>query len=172
MSFENDKKSVEKDTYEWCLKHSKRLKTNDSHRKLNPSHERIMTQLPGELEHAVKYMCKKNLTVDDIANTFQYLRKRTNIGKYSPYKGNSFTDKQPFRVEKDKPRGNVAEVLNKKNSCTNCGPQDHYSNNYQKEKQKNIPLQKSKMKKFKQKILNLTPWEMPSGKTLMMAKTQ
>ncbi|MBW0552405.1 hypothetical protein O181_092120 [Austropuccinia psidii MF-1] len=91
---------------------------------------RLLTQLPGELEHAVKCRCNKNCTPDDIANTLQDVRKRTNIGKSSLYRSSSFKEKQPLRVEfKDKPRETVAEVAKKKNSCHNCSSTDHYSSN-------------------------------------------
>ncbi|MBW0585113.1 hypothetical protein O181_124828 [Austropuccinia psidii MF-1] len=66
---------------------------------------KLLTQLPGELEHALKCRCNQNYTLDDIANTLQDIRKRTNIGKFTPYKSSGFKEKQPFREElKDKPR--------------------------------------------------------------------
>ncbi|MBW0543244.1 hypothetical protein O181_082959 [Austropuccinia psidii MF-1] len=93
--------------------------------------------MPGEQEHAVKCRCNQNCTLDDIANILQDVRKRTIIGKYSPYKRSDFKDKQPFRVEfKDKPRERVAEVAKKKNYCHNCGSTDHYANNCPKAKKK------------------------------------
>ncbi|MBW0593769.1 hypothetical protein O181_133484, partial [Austropuccinia psidii MF-1] len=74
---------------------------------------------------------------DDIANTLQDVRKRKNIGKYSPYKSSGFKEKQPFRVYfKYKPKERVAEVVKKKNSCHNCGSTDHYANNCPKAKKK------------------------------------
>ncbi|MBW0560726.1 hypothetical protein O181_100441 [Austropuccinia psidii MF-1] len=61
--------------------------------------------MPGELENAVKCRCNHSFTLDDIAITLQDVRKRTNIGKYTPYKSSGCKEKQPFRVElKDKPR--------------------------------------------------------------------
>ncbi|MBW0503195.1 hypothetical protein O181_042910 [Austropuccinia psidii MF-1] len=105
--------------------------------------QKLLTQMPGELEHAVKCRCNQNCTLDDIANTLQDLRKRKNIGKYSPYKSSGFKEKQPFRVElKDKPRERVAEVTKKKNSCHNCGSTDHYANNCPKEKKKVYAIEK------------------------------
>ncbi|MBW0471872.1 hypothetical protein O181_011587 [Austropuccinia psidii MF-1] len=63
--------------------------------------------------------------------------KRANIGKYSPYRGNIFREKQPFGVEnKDKPREKVAEMSKKKNSCHNWGSIDRYDKNFSKEKKK------------------------------------
>ncbi|MBW0577288.1 hypothetical protein O181_117003, partial [Austropuccinia psidii MF-1] len=61
---------------------------------------KLLTQQPGELEHAVKCRCNQNCTLDDIGNTLQDIRKETNIGKFTPYKSSSFKEKQPFRVEK------------------------------------------------------------------------
>ncbi|MBW0484516.1 hypothetical protein O181_024231 [Austropuccinia psidii MF-1] len=94
-------------------------------------------QIPRELEHAVKCICNHNCTLDDISNTLQDVRKRTNIGKYALYKSSGFKEKQPFRVEfKDNHKERVAEVAKKKNSCHNCGSTDHYSNNCPKAKKK------------------------------------
>ncbi|MBW0473803.1 hypothetical protein O181_013518 [Austropuccinia psidii MF-1] len=80
---------------------------------------------------------------NDIANTLQDVRKRTNIGRFTPYRSSSFKEKQPFRVEfKDKPKEIVAEVTKKKNSCHNCGSTDHYANNYPKTKKKVYAIEK------------------------------
>ncbi|MBW0475920.1 hypothetical protein O181_015635 [Austropuccinia psidii MF-1] len=97
---------------------------------------KFLTQLPVELENAVKFRFNQIFTLDDITNTFQDVRKRKDIGKYSPYKGISFREKQPFQAEnKYKPREKVAE-LTKKNSCHNCGSTDHYANSLPKAKKK------------------------------------
>ncbi|MBW0564103.1 hypothetical protein O181_103818 [Austropuccinia psidii MF-1] len=104
---------------------------------------KLLTKLPGELEHAVKCRCNHNCTLGEIANTLQDIRKRKNTGKYFPYKRSGFTEKQPFRVEfKDKPRERVAEVTNQKNSCHNCGSTDHYAKNIPKEKEKSYDIEK------------------------------
>ncbi|MBW0549955.1 hypothetical protein O181_089670 [Austropuccinia psidii MF-1] len=119
--------------------------------------------MPGELDHAVKFRCNQNCTLDDIANTLQDIKKRTNIGKYSPYKSVVFKEKQPFRVEfKDKPRERVAEVTNKKNSRHNCGSTDHYANNFPKAKNKFYAIEKVPEEELPQRILNQTLWELPS----------
>ncbi|MBW0559216.1 hypothetical protein O181_098931 [Austropuccinia psidii MF-1] len=69
---------------------------------------KLLPQLPGELENAVKCRCNQNCTLDDIANTLQDVRKRANIGKFSVYRSSSFKEKQLLRVElKDKPRESV-----------------------------------------------------------------
>ncbi|MBW0485524.1 hypothetical protein O181_025239 [Austropuccinia psidii MF-1] len=99
--------------------------------------------MPGELEHAVKYRCNHNCTLDYIANTLQDVRKRANIGKYTPYKNSSFKEEQPFRMEfKDKPRERVAEMAKKKDSCHNCGSTYHYANNCPKAKKKVYAIEK------------------------------
>ncbi|MBW0515501.1 hypothetical protein O181_055216 [Austropuccinia psidii MF-1] len=98
---------------------------------------KLLTQIPGELEHAVKFRCNQNCTLYEIENTLQDVRKKTNIGKYSPLKSSVFIEKQPLRVNfKDKPRERVAEVAKKKYSCHNCGSRDHHANNCSKAKKK------------------------------------
>ncbi|MBW0520299.1 hypothetical protein O181_060014 [Austropuccinia psidii MF-1] len=143
MSFANDKYSGDKHSYEWCLRQSKRLKAIDPKINIQMRNHKLLTQIPGELEHAVKFRCNHNCTLDDIANTLQDVRKRTNISKYTQYKSSGFKGKQPFRVEfKDKPRERVAEVAKKKGSCPNCGSTDHYANNCPKENKKVYAIEK------------------------------
>ncbi|MBW0499817.1 hypothetical protein O181_039532 [Austropuccinia psidii MF-1] len=54
ISFENDKYSVDKDPYEWCLRQSRRLKAIDPQMKIKMRNHKLLTQIPGELEYAVK----------------------------------------------------------------------------------------------------------------------
>ncbi|MBW0510991.1 hypothetical protein O181_050706 [Austropuccinia psidii MF-1] len=143
MSFESEKYSVDKDPYEWCLRQFKRLKAIDLQMNTQMRNNKLLTQMPGKLEHAVKCRCNHNCTLDDIANTLQEVRKRTNIGKFTPYKSSGFIEKQPFRVEfKDKPKERVAEMEKTKNSCHNCGSTDHYANNFPKAKKKIYSIEK------------------------------
>ncbi|MBW0470328.1 hypothetical protein O181_010043 [Austropuccinia psidii MF-1] len=143
MTFENDKYAVDRDPHEWCLRQSKRLKAIHPQININMRNHVLLTQMPGELEHAVKCTCNQNCTLDDIANTLQDIRKRTNIGKFNPYKSSSFKEKKPFRVEfKDKPKERVEEVTKKKKSCLNCGSTDHYANNCPKERKKVYAIEK------------------------------
>ncbi|MBW0576286.1 hypothetical protein O181_116001 [Austropuccinia psidii MF-1] len=105
MSFENDQYSVENNPYEWCLRQSKRLEAIDPQMKIQIWNEKLLTKIPRELEHTIKCRCNQSCTLDEIANPLQDVRKRTNIGKYYPYKSSGFKEKQPFRVEvKDKPK--------------------------------------------------------------------
>ncbi|MBW0566817.1 hypothetical protein O181_106532 [Austropuccinia psidii MF-1] len=99
--------------------------------------EKLLTQIPGELEHAAKCRCNQSCTLGDIANTLQHIRKRTNIGKYSQYRSSSFKEKKPFRVDfKNILKERVAEVTQKKNYYRNCGSTDHYASNFPKAKRK------------------------------------
>ncbi|MBW0496811.1 hypothetical protein O181_036526 [Austropuccinia psidii MF-1] len=98
---------------------------------------KLLTQIPGELEHAVKCRCNQNCTLDYIANTLQDVRKRTNMGKYFPYKRSGCKEKKHFRVEfKDKRKEQVEEVTKKTNYFHNYGLTDHYASNCPKEKKK------------------------------------
>ncbi|MBW0557350.1 hypothetical protein O181_097065 [Austropuccinia psidii MF-1] len=54
MSFENDKYSVEEDPYEWCLRQSKRLKARNPEMNIQMRNHKLLKQMPGELEHALK----------------------------------------------------------------------------------------------------------------------
>ncbi|MBW0475475.1 hypothetical protein O181_015190 [Austropuccinia psidii MF-1] len=97
---------------------------------------KILKQISGEPKHAIKCRCNQIFTLDDIANTLQDVWKRTNIGKYSPYKSSSFKEKKRFRVDiKAKPKERVAEETKKKNLCNNCGSTYHYYNSFPKEKE-------------------------------------
>ncbi|MBW0463408.1 hypothetical protein O181_003123 [Austropuccinia psidii MF-1] len=58
ISFENNKYSVDKDPYEWCLRQSKRLKANDPQMNIQMRNHKLLTQMARELEHAVK--CRFN----------------------------------------------------------------------------------------------------------------
>ncbi|MBW0555704.1 hypothetical protein O181_095419 [Austropuccinia psidii MF-1] len=99
--------------------------------------------MPGELEHSVKYRCDHICTLDQFSNTLQDVRKRTIIGKYTPYKRSGFKEKQPFRVEfKDKSKERVAEVAMKKNSSHKFGSTDHFAKNCQKAKKKVYAIEK------------------------------
>ncbi|MBW0470317.1 hypothetical protein O181_010032 [Austropuccinia psidii MF-1] len=119
--------------------------TQIEHDVVPPENEESQTPytISRELEHAVKCRCNHNCTLDEIANILQDVTKRTNIGKYTPYKSSGFKEKQPFRVElKENPREMVEEVAKKKNCCNNCGSTDYYSNNCPKAKKEVYAIEK------------------------------
>ncbi|MBW0479119.1 hypothetical protein O181_018834 [Austropuccinia psidii MF-1] len=68
------KKSIN-DPYEWCLRQSKRLKAIDPQMNIQVRNHKLLTQIQGELEHAVKFRCNHNCTLDDIENTSQDAKK-------------------------------------------------------------------------------------------------
>ncbi|MBW0554753.1 hypothetical protein O181_094468 [Austropuccinia psidii MF-1] len=45
----------------------------------------MLTKLPGDLEHAVKFRCSKESTLDEISTTLQEVRVRTSIGRYNTH---------------------------------------------------------------------------------------
>ncbi|MBW0465108.1 hypothetical protein O181_004823 [Austropuccinia psidii MF-1] len=110
MLFEKYKYSVDQDSCEWCLIQSKRPKAIDPEMNIWMRNHKLLRQIPGELQHAVKCICNNNCTLDDIANTLKDF--------------------------KDNPRERVAEVEKKKNSCHTCGSTDHYAKNCPKAKEK------------------------------------
>ncbi|MBW0519422.1 hypothetical protein O181_059137 [Austropuccinia psidii MF-1] len=117
MSFENDKYSVDKDPYEWCLRKYKRLKAIYPQMNIQMRNKKLVTHMPGELENTVKCRCNQNFTLDEIANTLR----------------------DEF---KDKPSGRVEEVAKKKDSCHNCGSTNHYSKNCPKAKRTVYAIEK------------------------------
>ncbi|MBW0488324.1 hypothetical protein O181_028039 [Austropuccinia psidii MF-1] len=120
MSFESDKYSVDKYSYEWCLRQSKLLKGIDPQMNIHMSNHKLLTQGPGELGQAVKFRCNQHYTLDDSENTLQDFQRETTL-----------------RVDfKDKPSKRVEEAAKKKNSCHNCGSTYHYASNCPKAKKK------------------------------------
>ncbi|MBW0538894.1 hypothetical protein O181_078609 [Austropuccinia psidii MF-1] len=46
---------------------------------------KLLTKLPGDLEHAVKFRCSKESTLDEISTTSQEVRIRISIGIYNTH---------------------------------------------------------------------------------------
>ncbi|MBW0521120.1 hypothetical protein O181_060835 [Austropuccinia psidii MF-1] len=84
LSLGNDRYTVDKDSYDWCLIHSKRLIAIDPHIKKMRNHK-LLTKLPGDLEHEVKCRFSKESTLDEISNTLKEVRIRTSIGIYNTH---------------------------------------------------------------------------------------
>ncbi|MBW0493298.1 hypothetical protein O181_033013 [Austropuccinia psidii MF-1] len=109
----NLKYSVDKDPYEWCLRQSQRLKAIDPQMNIHMRNHKLLTQMPGEPEHAEKFRLKQICTLDDIANTLQDTNPRKKCG-----------------------------IDQEENTCHNCGSKDHYANNCPKEKEKVYAIKK------------------------------
>ncbi|MBW0541830.1 hypothetical protein O181_081545 [Austropuccinia psidii MF-1] len=173
ISFENDKYSVDKYPYEWCLSLFKRLKAIDPQMNIQMRNHKLLTQLPGELEHAVKCRCNLNCTLEDISNMLQDIRKRTNIGKFTPYKSSGFKEKQPFRVEfKGNPKKGWKKLKRRGILVTIVVQQTTMPTAFQRQIKKSMPLRNPQRSNPQQRILNQNPWVIPSENHLMMTKTQ
>ncbi|MBW0495732.1 hypothetical protein O181_035447 [Austropuccinia psidii MF-1] len=110
------------DPYKWCLRKLKRLQAIGPQINIQMGKHKLLMQMPGELDHAVKFRHNQSFTLYDIANPLQDLRKRTKVGKNSQFKSTSFKEKQPLRVDyKENPKEKILEVTKKKNTCHNCG---------------------------------------------------
>ncbi|MBW0476150.1 hypothetical protein O181_015865 [Austropuccinia psidii MF-1] len=79
LSFGNDRYTVDKDLYDWCMRKSKRLIAIDPHITTEMRNHKLLTKLPGDLENAVKFRCSKESTLDYI------VRIRTSIGRYNTH---------------------------------------------------------------------------------------
>ncbi|MBW0505409.1 hypothetical protein O181_045124 [Austropuccinia psidii MF-1] len=173
MSFKNDRYSVDKDPYEWALRQSKRLKAIDSQMNIQMRNQKLLTQMTGELEHAVKRRCNQNCTLDDIANTLQDLRKRTNIGRYSPYKSSGFKEKKPLRVGfKENPEKGWQKWKRRKILVKIVVQQTTIPTTVHRKRKQSMPLGKSQRKNPQKRILTQTLWEMPSENNPNKSKTQ
>ncbi|MBW0470649.1 hypothetical protein O181_010364 [Austropuccinia psidii MF-1] len=64
MSFENEKYSLNKDPYEWFPRQSEELKAIDPQMNIQMRNHKLLTQMLGELEHAMKCRCHHNYTLD------------------------------------------------------------------------------------------------------------
>ncbi|MBW0537680.1 hypothetical protein O181_077395 [Austropuccinia psidii MF-1] len=85
LSFGNDRYTVEKDTYDWCLRQSKSLIAICPHITTQMRNHKLLTKLPGDLEHAIKFRCSKESTLDEISTTLQEVRIITSISRYNTH---------------------------------------------------------------------------------------
>ncbi|MBW0566331.1 hypothetical protein O181_106046 [Austropuccinia psidii MF-1] len=83
LSFGNDRYTVEKDPYDWCLRQSKRPIAIDPDITTEKRNHKLLTKLPGDLEHEVKCRFSKESTLDEMSNTLQEVRIRKSIGRYN-----------------------------------------------------------------------------------------
>ncbi|MBW0556632.1 hypothetical protein O181_096347 [Austropuccinia psidii MF-1] len=81
LPFGNDRYTVDKDPYNWCLRQSKRLIAIDPHITTEMRNHKLLTKLPGDLEHAVKCRCSKEFTMYEILTNLQELRIIKTIGR-------------------------------------------------------------------------------------------
>ncbi|MBW0553665.1 hypothetical protein O181_093380 [Austropuccinia psidii MF-1] len=92
LSFGNDRYTVDKDPYDWCLRQLKRLMAIDPHITTEMRSHKLLSKLPGGLEHAVKFRFSKESTLDEISTTLQEVRIRTAIGFHNCESPNHYAD--------------------------------------------------------------------------------
>ncbi|MBW0468859.1 hypothetical protein O181_008574 [Austropuccinia psidii MF-1] len=69
---------------------------------------KLLINISGDLEHAVKFRFRKIRSIDDIANVVQDFRKKTSIGISSPDRSHDSRGKRKILMEKDiKPTNDV-----------------------------------------------------------------
>ncbi|MBW0515670.1 hypothetical protein O181_055385 [Austropuccinia psidii MF-1] len=91
---------------------------------------KLMTKLPGELEHAVKCICSKESTLDEISTTLQEVRSRTSIGRYNTH---SSGDKREVpTLEAKKSHDSESEITTE---FHNCQSPNHYAENSPKDRE-------------------------------------
>ncbi|MBW0542815.1 hypothetical protein O181_082530 [Austropuccinia psidii MF-1] len=66
MSFENDKYTVDKYPYEVYLRQSKRCKSNGPQINIQMRNHKLLTQMPGELEHEVDFQYEVKARVAEV----------------------------------------------------------------------------------------------------------
>ncbi|MBW0465258.1 hypothetical protein O181_004973 [Austropuccinia psidii MF-1] len=137
----SDRYSIEKDPYKLCLKQTKRLKFIDPEMTIKMRNHNLLKKLPRHLEHAVKCRCSKTISIDEIENFIQDVRKKTSIGSSLPYRSHDSRVKPKILTEKDMEPTNDAEAPRRINTFHNCGSPDHYVNNFPKGKKKIIAIE-------------------------------
>ncbi|MBW0587163.1 hypothetical protein O181_126878 [Austropuccinia psidii MF-1] len=129
LSFANDRYTVDKDPYGWCLRQSKSLIAIDPHITTEIRNHKLLTKLPGDLEHAVKCRLSKESTLDQISNTLQKVRIRKSIGRYNNHSTGD---------NRDNPTLEAKETHDSESEITtgfqNCGSTNQYAENSCKER--------------------------------------
>ncbi|MBW0581090.1 hypothetical protein O181_120805 [Austropuccinia psidii MF-1] len=90
---------------------------------------KLLTKLPGDLEHAVKCRCSKESTLDEISNTLQEVRIRTLIGRYNNHSTGD-TRANPT-LEAKAAYDSESEITT---GYPNCESPNHYAENSPKDR--------------------------------------
>ncbi|MBW0566087.1 hypothetical protein O181_105802 [Austropuccinia psidii MF-1] len=130
LSFGNDRYTVDKDPYDRCLRQSKRLIAIDPHITTQMRNHKLLTKLPGDFKHAVKFRCSKESTLDEISSTLQEVRSRTSIRRYN----NHSTDdnRENPTLEAKETHDSESEITT---GCQNCELPNHYTDNSPKDRE-------------------------------------
>ncbi|MBW0513041.1 hypothetical protein O181_052756 [Austropuccinia psidii MF-1] len=95
---------------------------------------KLLTKLPGELEHEVKCICLKESTLKEV-------RIRACIGRYNT----NFTGDNMDNPTLEAKEAHYSEVEMKK-ECHNCGSHNHYSDNCPKDSKEILPKEEKTIK--------------------------
>ncbi|MBW0461544.1 hypothetical protein O181_001259 [Austropuccinia psidii MF-1] len=126
LSVGNDRYTMDKDPYYWCLRQSKRLIAIDPHITTEMGNHKLLTKLPGELNHAVKCRCFKESTLDEISTTLQEVR--TSIGRYSTH--STGDNRENPTLEAKETNDSESEITT---GFHNCESSNYYAENFPKD---------------------------------------
>ncbi|MBW0489319.1 hypothetical protein O181_029034 [Austropuccinia psidii MF-1] len=90
---------------------------------------KLLTKIPGDLEHAVKFIFSKESTLDEISNTLQEVRIRTPIGRYNTHRTDNDRENLTFEAKE----AHEPEELNKKKSFHSFRSPNHYGYHFLKD---------------------------------------
>ncbi|MBW0522740.1 hypothetical protein O181_062455 [Austropuccinia psidii MF-1] len=122
--------TVDKYPYYWCLRQSKRLRAIDPHITTEIRNHKLLTKLPGDLAHAVKCICSKESTLNEISTTLQEVRIRTSIGRYITH-GTGDNRENPT-LEARETHDSESEITK---GFHNCESPNHYAENFAKDRE-------------------------------------
>ncbi|MBW0470022.1 hypothetical protein O181_009737 [Austropuccinia psidii MF-1] len=91
---------------------------------------KLLTNLPGDLEHAVKSRFSKESTLDKISATLQEVRIKTFIGRYNNH---SIGDNRENPTLEDKETHDSEYEIT--TGSHNCESPNHYADNFPKDRE-------------------------------------
>ncbi|MBW0584650.1 hypothetical protein O181_124365 [Austropuccinia psidii MF-1] len=102
---------------------------------------KLLTKLLRDLEHAVKFRCFKESTLDEISTTFQEVRIRISIGIYNTH---STGDNRENPTLEGKETHNSESEITK--GFHNCESPNHYEVSFPKDREEIFSREKEKRK--------------------------
>ncbi|MBW0530662.1 hypothetical protein O181_070377 [Austropuccinia psidii MF-1] len=127
LSFGNDRYTVDKDLYDWCLRQSKRLIAIDPHIITEIRNHKLLTKVPGDLEHSLKFRCSKESILDEISTTLKELRA---FGRYNTH--STGDNRKNPTLEAKETHDSEYEIAT---GLHNCESPNHYAENIPKDRE-------------------------------------
>ncbi|MBW0510209.1 hypothetical protein O181_049924 [Austropuccinia psidii MF-1] len=103
---------------------------------------KLLTQIPGELEHAIKSRCKKDCTLGEITNTLQEVWIGKSIGRYD----NNRTGANRYNPTLERKEAHYPAELEKTRTCHRCGSPNQYEDNCPKDRKQIFPREEETRK--------------------------